>query len=262
MADLFRNTPGLLPSDLVPEEAARAASRTVLAHLGKAGVNNFGVRVHGTCEYPARLRDAADPLPLLYYQGWWDLINAPRTVAVVGTREITAKGLRRTRKLVSMLVNRKCVIVSGLSRGVDTVAHETAIECGGATIGVAGSPLGDQDPTANGKLQRLIAAEHLLLSPAPVLQYQKMDSKRHRVFFPERGKTMSALAAATIIVEAGEISGTVNQAEAALRQGRKLFILNCCFDRPDVTWPARLEAAGAVRVREFDQIVDALRERN
>ncbi len=262
MAEIFRRAPDLLSSDLVSEAAARATSKAVAAQLSKAGVNHFGVRVAGTSEYPLRLRDAIDPVPLLYYQGWWDLINAPRTVAVVGSREISEKGLRRTRKLVSMLVERRCVVVSGLSRGVDTVAHETAMECGGATIGVVGSPLSDTDPTANGKLQRLIATEQLLISPVPVLQYERMDAKRHRVFFPERGRTMSALASATIVVEAGEISGTVMQADAALKQGRKVFILNGCFDLPGITWPARLEAGGAIRVREFEQIVDALRERS
>lgn len=262
MAALFRRSPALLPSDLVPEDVARVTSKAIAAQLSKAGVNHFGVRVAGTSEYPLRLRDSVNPVPLIYYQGWWDLINAPRTVAVVGSREISEKGLRRTRKLVSMLVERRCVVVSGLSRGVDTVAHETALECGGATIGVIGSPLSDADPTANGKLQRLLATEQLLISPVPVLQYQRMDAKRHRVFFPERGRTMSALATATIIVEAGEISGTVMQADAALKQGRKVFILNGCFDLPGITWPSRLEAAGAIRVREFEQIVDALRERS
>jgi DNA processing protein len=69
---------------------------------------------------------------------------------------------------------------------------------------------------------------------------------------------MSALTDATIIVEAGAISSSVSQGEAALKQGRKLFILNGCFDQPD-GWPARLEAAGAIRVRQFEQILETLR---
>jgi DNA processing protein len=72
---------------------------------------------------------------------------------------------------------------------------------------------------------------------------------------------MSALTAATIIVEASETSGTLTQARAALYQGRKLFILNSCFERKDLKWPLRFEAHGAIRVREPDDIGKALGER-
>ena len=65
---------------------------------------------------------------------------------------------------------------------------------------------------------------------------------------------MSALTEATIIVEAGETSGTLTQARAAIHQGRKLFILNSCFERSDITWPAYYEKQGAIRVRNIDDI--------
>jgi DNA processing protein len=69
---------------------------------------------------------------------------------------------------------------------------------------------------------------------------------------------MSALTEGTIIVEAGETSGTLTQARAALHQGRKLFILDSCFQRADITWPARFEAQGAIRVRNAEDIWAAL----
>jgi len=257
-ADLARKRPDLLPSDLVPETVARSTARDALSRLAKSGAGQFGIRIQGSGEYPARLRDAADPPALLWYQGWWDLINAPRTVAVVGTREITDQGIRRTRKLVGLLVRHNCVIYSGLARGVNAVAHQTAIECGGATVGVSATPLSDVDPQVEWILQRRIATEFLLVSQAPVLRYAKKEQRLQRALFAERSRTMSALTQATIIVEAGEISGTQIQAQAALDQGRKLFILNGCFDQPGLTWPARLEAAGAIRVREYEQILDAV----
>lgn len=257
-AQLARNQRGLLPSELVAESVARTSAGEALRCLAKGGVGNFGIRVDGAGEYPARLRDAADPPALLWYQGWWDLVNAPRSVSVVGTREITDKGIRRTRKLVRLLAQHNCVIFSGLARGVNAVAHQTAIESGGATVAVAATPISDCDPKADIKLQRRIATEFLLISQVPVLRYLNQDPRQNRSFFAERSRTMSALVSATIIVEAGEISGTVIQAQAALDQGRKLFILNGCFDKPGLTWPARLEALGAIRVREYEQILDAV----
>ncbi len=262
IAGLFRQAAGSLPSELASDVGARATAQQAIAQLARAGVTTFGVRVQGSGDYPERLLEAEDPVPVLYYQGWWDLIDAPRRVAVVGSREVSDKGIRRTRKLVRMLVEHRCAIISGLARGVDTVAHETAIEAGGATIGVAGTPLSDCDGRADARLQRQIAAEFLLLSPVPVLAWQTQEARRHRVFYPERARTMAALADATIIVEAGQVSATLIQAQAALQLGRKLFILNGCFDQPDVTWPAKLEARGAIRVTEFEQILSTLRKRD
>ncbi len=69
---------------------------------------------------------------------------------------------------------------------------------------------------------------------------------------------MSALTEATVIVEASDTSGTLTQARAALHQGRKLFILDSCFDKPDITWPASYEKKGAIRVRSMTDIWSAL----
>jgi DNA processing protein len=91
-----------------------------------------------------------------------------------------------------------------------------------------------------------------------VLRYANQAVPQNRLFFPERNVTMSALTEATIIVEAGETSGTLTQARAALYQGRKLFILDSCFTNAALTWPARFEAEGAVRVRTADDIWAAL----
>ncbi|MEP7083739.1 MAG: DNA-processing protein DprA [Betaproteobacteria bacterium] len=257
-AELARSHPGALPSDFIGDTPARDTAREAIAHLARSGAGNFGIRVHGTIEYPARLLDAAEQPGLLWYQGSWDLVNAPRTVSVVGTREITEKGIRRTRKLVKLLVQHNCVVFSGLARGVNAVAHQAAIDLGGATVGIAATPISDFDPKADWRLQRQIAAEHLLISHVPVLRYQKKESRLQRTFLAERSRTMSALVSATIIVEAGEISGTIVQAQAALDQGRKLFILNSCFDKPGLTWPAKMEALGGIRVLEYEQILDAV----
>jgi DNA processing protein len=119
---------------------------------------------------------------------------------------------------------------------------------------VIGTPLGHVYPKANALLQDRIAREYLLISQVPVERYEAQNYRVNRFFFPERNKTMAALSEATVIIEAGETSGTLIQAREALKQGRKLLILNSCFERGDLKWPSRLEQEGAVRVRDYAEI--------
>lgn len=254
IADMFRRQSNAVPSDFVSQPEAQKQAQIVLRLLEQAGVGKFGIRVHGAGEYPERLRDAWHPIEVLYYQGWWDLVNFPRLVAVVGTRNPSEDGIRRARKLVRLLVHDDIGVVSGLAKGIDTIAHTTAIEAGGVTIAVIGTPLNTAYPKENAELQRKIAEQYLLISQIPVHRYSQQTFRGNRLFFPERNITMSALTEATIIVEAGETSGTLTQARAALAQGRKLFILESCFQNPALTWPRRFEEQGAIRVREYDEI--------
>lgn len=258
LAELFRDNPGRGPSELVNGDDARACAEQVLRRFNQRGVGQWSVRVQGTGDYPEGLKDAENPLELLYYQGNWDLVYTPRRIAIVGTRHPSEQGLRRTAKLVASLVHEDFTIVSGLAAGVDTVAHETAIKCGGDTIAVIGTPLDQVYPKENAELQRRIAREHLLISQVPVLVYAKRPPTVNRLFFPERNITMSALSQATVIVEAGETSGTLIQARAALKQKRKLFILASNFDVKGLTWPHKYLEKGAIRVSNFDDILENL----
>jgi DNA processing protein len=257
LADRFERHPGSLPSDFVETKIAEETARQVLAALLDSGVQRFGVRVHGAGEYPSKLRDARNPVELLYFQGWWSLVESP-CVAVVGTRKPSEEGLRRARSLTKKLVSHGWTVVSGLATGIDTAAHRTALAEGGRTIAVIGTPINESYPPDNTALQREIADNFLLVSQIPVLRYKQSPFKVRRGFFPERNATMSALTDATVIVEASDTSGTLFQARAALQQGRKLFILESCFHVPDLTWPHRYEKLGAIRVRDFDAILDAL----
>ncbi len=253
IADMFRQRPEAIPSNFVSQSKIVEYSARAMAHLREAEIHRFGVRVHGAGEYPLKLRDATHPIELLYFQGWWDLVET-RSVAVVGTRNPTPEGEARTRKLVKNLVEDKFTIVSGLAKGVDAIAHVTAIESGGFTISVIGTPISVFYPKENADLQKYIAENFLLISQVPICRYAKQRPNLNRIFFPERNVTMSALTEATIIVEAGETSGTLIQARAALSQGRKLFILDSCFRNPILTWPEKFEKMGAIRVREYDDI--------
>ena len=163
LSERFRRHPGSVPSDFVPHEDAYTCAAFVKQRLEAADIR-FGVCVHGAGEYPEKLQDAAHPIELVYYQGWWDLV-ASRSVAVVGSRKPSRAGLLRARRLVQELVNDDFTVVSGLAAGIDRVAHETAIERNGRTIAVIGTPLSHVYPKGHAALQRRIAEQFLLVSP-------------------------------------------------------------------------------------------------
>ena len=256
LSERFSAHPRSAPSDFVAPGKADEYAHSVKDRLAEAGIDRFGVRLNGAAEYPAKLRDAAYPVELLYFVGHWDLAWSP-SVAVVGTRHPTATGLARTKKLVKSLVENHFTVVSGLAAGVDTAAHKAAMDCGGRTIAVLGTPLSKNYPSENAELQREIAKDYLVISQVPVKRYEMQSFKGNRYFFPERNVTMSALTDATVIVEAGDTSGTLIQARAALEQGRKLFVLESCFER-GLRWPERLAAKGAVRVKDYGDIAEQL----
>jgi DNA processing protein len=259
LAQKFSQGECAFPSGFVSETEADDRAREVIERFTKCGIKNFGVRLHRTGDYPARLRDASHPIELLYYQGFWELTETP-CIAVVGSRKPSQGGIIRARRLTKALVRKGYTIVSGLASGIDTTAHETAIRENGKTIAVIGTPLDQAYPQENRKLQEYIAARFLLVSQVPVLRHSQQGPQGNRFFIPERNITMSALTEATVIVEASDTSGTLIQARAAVAQKRKLFILDSCFQRGDLTWPQRFVGQGAVRIKTEDDLWPHLRE--
>ena len=257
IADMFRENPNSKPSDLVEPDRIEEFIDILESIFRKYQFYKFGVRVHGANEYPDKLRDAKNPIEVLYYQGWWELVNTP-SVAIVGSRKVSHEGIRRTRKLVKCFVKDDFTVVSGLAEGVDTAAHTTTLELKGRTIAVIGTPLTHIYPKRNFKLQEEIRNNHLLISQVPFKRYLDQDYRSNRSFFPERNITMSALTKATVIVEASDTSGTLHQARAALAQGRKLFILESCFNNPNISWPKKFLQKGAIRVKEYSDIKEHL----
>ncbi len=253
MAEKLEADPHAMPSDFVEPNKAMRRFNEVVDTLTKQGVSRFGTRIHHAGEYPVKLRDAKYPVELLYYRGIWELSELP-SVAIVGSRKPSEEGKKRAAKLAKMFVAHEYVIVSGLATGIDSAAHKAALDAGGQTIAVIGTPIGDFYPKENADLQEHIAENYLLISQVPVLRYGQQDYRSNRAFFPERNATMSAITEATIIVEAADTSGTLTQARAAVHQGRKLFILNSCFERDEITWPAEYEEKGAIRVRDPEDI--------
>lgn len=181
-----------------------------------------------------------------------------RSVAVVGSRKVSEEGARRTRRLVKCLVEDGFTIVSGLAEGVDTNAHQTALALGEKRLRLLALHfhISTRNRTAN---YRRPSATTTCLSAVFHSSATEQDYRSNRIFFPERNITMSALTEATIIIEASETSGTLTRARAALAQGRKLFIPESCFQNPSITWPARFEAQGAIRVKDYEDIRRNLR---
>jgi DNA processing protein len=175
----------------------------------------------------------------LFVAGDVRLLRSGLRISVVGTREPTRDGIERTRALAATLAKRGITVVSGLAKGVDTAAHTTAIEVGGRTIAVLGTPLDAVYPVENRELQARIIREHLAVSQFPP------GSRFGTKAFPMRNRTMALLSDATIIVEAGEGSGTLHQGWEALRLGRPLFLLESLCKRDDLAWPKEMVGFGA-----------------
>lgn len=253
LARLFRTRGSALPSDFVPEHEALAHCDRALAAATTAGRGALGITVHGMHDYPHRLRSAASPVELLYHQGRLELLSA-RCLAIVGTRHPGPEGERCAARLAHHFARAGFTIVSGLARGIDTAAHVAAIKAGGATAAVLGTPLTLCFPSQNERLQRMLAREHLVVSQVPILRYARQSGPDNRHFFRERNATMAALAEALIVVEADDRSGALIAARHALEQRRTVFVLESSFRRPELSWPARLVARGAIPVRSIADI--------
>lgn len=230
-----------------PSTWERASLGEVLLRTGRRGLDRPAEQL------TLGASEESDPTsPILRLAG--DMTLLGRTcVAIVGTRRVSAQGRARARRLARELVARDIVVVSGLATGVDHAAHTAAIEAGGRTVSVIGTPLEQAYPAAHAELQEEIWREHLLVS-----QFEE----GMRVFpsnFPRRNRVMAALSDATVIIEAGETSGTLHQAKEAVRLGRWLFIAQSLLDA-GLKWPASfLKEPRAAVLKDMDDILSRLR---
>jgi DNA processing protein len=167
-------------------------------------------------DYPALLREIVDPPVVLWTQGDRALLSSP-SVAVVGSREALPASLAVARMLARDLSRAGLTIVSGMARGVDSAAHMGALEAGGRTIAVVGSGLLQVYPRENESLAASIRATGTIVSELPP------DAPPLPPHFPLRNRIISGLSLATVVVEAGEKSGSLITANQALDQGRDVF---------------------------------------
>ena len=190
--------------------------------------------------------------PVLYCAGDTRLLSAAMRVAVVGSRGASEEGLRRASKLSRQLVAAGVVVVSGLAKGIDIAAHSAAIEARGRTIAVIGTPLDTVYPAAHAALQMEIYRDHLLLSQFP------SGSRVYPSNFVARNRVMARLAHASVIVEAGEGSGTLSQAREVLSLGRPLFLMRSLLENRSLKWPESFVRNGARVLERTEQVLEAI----
>lgn len=188
----------------------------------------------------------------LYTAGAVDLLLTGIRVAIVGTRNPSAEGSARARRLARELVKQSVTVVSGLAKGIDFNAHTAAIEAGGRTIAVIGTPLDKAYPAEHAALQERMCREQLVIS-----QFQ-VGARVFKTNFLERNKVIARISHASVIVEAGETSGSHSQARETINLGRPLFLLRSVVDNPQLKWPRKFLELGALVLERTEQILEAL----
>jgi DNA processing protein len=176
----------------------------------------------------------------LFVAGDPQIMEYRARVSIVGSRKASPDGLKRARHLSRLLCERDVVVVSGLAEGIDTAAHTVALDQGGKTVAVLGTPLDKFYPSSNAGLQRRLMDEQLVVSQFPI------GSPIRRGNFPMRNRTMALISDATVIIEAGETSGSLSQGWEALRLGRPLFIAKSVADDKSLAWPGKMLGYGAM----------------
>ncbi len=190
--------------------------------------------------------------PKLFTAGPMEIPLPRPRVAIIGSRKASPKGLDTAAHIASTLSKRGVVIVSGLAEGIDTAAHVTAIERGGRTIAVLGTPLDRTYPAKNQELQKEIMTNHLAVSQFPI------GYPIQRENFVIRNRTMALISNASIIVEAGEKSGSLHQGWEALRLGRPLFLWKSIVNDSSLSWPRRMISYGALGLSDLKHMLDLL----
>ncbi len=201
--------------------------------------------------YPRLLREIYQPPPVLYIRG--ELLAEDETsVAVVGTRRITAYGRQVTEELASALARNQVTVVSGLARGTDAAAHQAALRAGGRTIAVLGSGVDRIYPPEHRRLADEISESGAVISDYPP------GTPPESANFPPRNRIISGLSLATVVVEAGETSGALITATFAAEQGREVLAVPGLITAPSSKGTNRLINNGARPMLSPSDVLEAI----
>ena len=201
--------------------------------------------------YPSRLKEIYDYPAMLYVRGALLPQDEP-CLAVVGTRRPTVYGRQVTEEIVADLVRSKIIIISGLARGIDSVAHRAALDAGGKTMAVFASGLDIVYPAENARLAQAVMEQGALISEYPLGVRPRAEN------FPVRNRIMSGLSLGVLVVEAGERSGALITAHQAVEQNRDVFAIPGSILSPASKGTNRLIQEGAKLVCDCNDILEEL----
>lgn len=199
-------------------------------------------------DYPAPLKTIYDPPLCLYVRGTLEQKDE-QALAVVGTRRASHYGAAQADRLAYLAAKAGFTIVSGLARGIDTIAHRAALKAGGRTLAVLGGGMDQLYPPENRELADEIAAHGALVTEFP------LGREPDRTTFPYRNRIVSGLSKGVLVVEAGVSSGAMNTAEQALEQGRSVMAVPGRVDMEGARGPHRLIQNGARLVEDLPDIL-------
>jgi DNA processing protein len=203
-------------------------------------------------DYPLNLRTIYNLPPFLFYRGRLDVDRDARSVAVVGTRGPSPEADDRAREMARLLTQNGVTVLSGLARGIDTAAHEAALDAGGPTVAVLGTGINVIYPRDNARL-----ADRIVEGAGALVSQFWPDSPPTSYSFPRRNVTMSGMGQGTVVIEASGTSGAKMQARLALEHGKRLFLV-----RELVTtqpWARKYLDRGALEVQQVGDIIARLR---
>lgn len=210
----------------------------------------------GSIEYPPLLSATQQAPRFLYVRGRIELLQERRTVSLIGARQASDEAKLNTKRVAKTLGRNGITVVSGLAKGIDVTAHKSALDKNYNTIAVIGTNLNQYYPPENKEVQLEIEKRGLVVS-----QFSPA-TKTERWFFPLRNGVMSGLSLATVIMEAGETSGALKQADFAIKQGRQVLIPVKALEISTLTWPKRYMEKGAQTVATPKEILQKLADNN
>ncbi|MEA5079703.1 MAG: DNA-processing protein DprA [Anaerolineaceae bacterium] len=202
--------------------------------------------------YPRRLKEIDQPPPLLFVRGSIN-VEDDWAVSVVGTRRVTPYGRQVASEIARYLAQNGVTVVSGLARGVDAIAHQTAMQAGGRTLAILGSGVDTIYPPEHRKLAEDISKQGAVISDYP------LGTQPESRNFPPRNRIIAGLSLATIVVEAGETSGALITAEFAVNQGRDVFAVPGSILTPQSEGTNRLIEQGARPLLRMSEILESLK---
>ena len=256
MENAWKASPGELKHAGLDSVAMRAITHwrpQISPEAEMEKLDRYGVKVL-TCNdpaYPSRLKEIYDYPPVLYVRGSL-LPEDEWCLAVVGTRRASVYGKQITEEIVTDLAQSKITIVSGLAKGIDTAAHQSALAAGGRTIAVFACGLDIVYPGENTKLARGIMEQGALISEYPLGTRPRAEN------FPRRNRILSGLSLGVLVTEAGETSGAMITAHLALEQNREVLAIPGSILSPASRGTNRLIQEGAKLVRDYTDILEEL----